>query len=720
MLYITVIIEEENQIMMKRAVALILCVVMCLSAVAVFASCSEKDEDYKGEYITMYLTENVYDLDPANAFNNESTRNIVSLIFETLFVLDDDGDIQEALAKDYKIDEKNNKMEITLADTQWTDNIALSADDVVFAWKRILDVEASNEAAALLYGIRNARKVREGSATIDDLGLYADNKRLTIEFEEGVDYDEFLLNLTSLALAPLRETAVKSDDWAKKPSSLVSSGPYKLSRVYFAENKEVKYIDDEYDTEAIVGVNQEGNPVFDFVQGTGTTTRNENVITAFILERNPYYFRNAADEEAIDVSVTPYKILVDCSLSDEDIKAGYEKGQILYIGDIPMGLRADLKDQADVIDSLSTHTYYFNQNALIKKNGSDEGEKLFAIKEVRQALSMVIDREAIANAVVFAEAANGIVPTGVYGSGTVKNTFRDNHSGGYDTLKYNKAAAAQLLTNAGITPSDYSFSLTVAAYDDVHIAIAEKVIEAWCELGFNAELKLRGNIANNDWHKDTDSIPTDMCDNLYNQDLKKGDFEVIALDLVALASTPFSVLAPFAKEFSGQGMVMDITINPDYKLTPHITGYDSEAYNAKIEEANKKSGSDKDALLAEAEKILMDDMAAMPIIYNKYATVKSEKLDLNNKTLWWTKNTNYYTTTNFKKMTVDGYDEYLVDCAAFLEENYSKWSDDPFSYFYTFGGKREVDDDVNSKKLTFEEFKKEASNYDYLFPSEEE
>ena len=203
MLYITVIIEEENQIMMKRAVALILCVVMCLSAVAVFASCSEKDEDYKGEYITMYLTENVYDLDPANAFNNESTRNIVSLIFETLFVLDDDGDIQEALAKDYKIDEKNNKMEITLADTQWTDNIALSADDVVFAWKRILDVEASNEAAALLYGIRNARKVREGSATIDDLGLYADNKRLTIEFEEGVDYDEFLRNLTSLAFNPI-------------------------------------------------------------------------------------------------------------------------------------------------------------------------------------------------------------------------------------------------------------------------------------------------------------------------------------------------------------------------------------------------------------------------------------------------------------------------------------------------------------------------------------
>lgn len=706
--------------MMKRAVALILCVVMCLSACLALASCSKRDEDYKGEYITMYLTENIYDLDPANAYYNESTRNIVSLLFETLFVLDDDGDIKNALAADYSIDEKNNSMEIILADTQWTDNISLSADDVVFAWKRILDVEASYEAASLLFGIRNARKVREGSATIDDLGLYADNKRLTIEFEEGVDYDEFLLNLTSLALAPLRETAVKSEDWAKKSSTLVSSGPFKLSRVYFAENKEMTYVDDEYDTEGIVGVDEKGNYIYDFIKGEGTTTRSEAVVSAFILERNPYYFRNAADEEAIDVSVTPYKILVDCSLSDEDLKAGYENGQILYVGDIPMSLRGDFKNEADTMDSLSTHTYYFNQNALIQKKGSAEGEKLFAIKEVRQALSMVIDREAIANTVVFAEAASGLVPSGVYGSGTVKKTFRDSYSGGYDTLKLNKAAAAQLLVNAGITPSDYTFSLTVAAYDDVHVAIAESVVAAWCELGFNAELKLRGNVANNDWHKDTDSIPTDICDNLYNQDLKKGDFEVIALDMVAMSASPFAVLAPYARAFSGQGMIMDITVNPDYALTPHITGYDSEAYNAKIEEAFKASGSNKDSILADAEKILMDDMAVMPIIYNKYATLKSEDLDLNNKTLWWTKNTNYYTTTNFKKMTVDNYEDYLVDCAKFIEDNYDKWSMDPFSYFYTFGGKRDYDDDIDSVPLSFEEFKKEASNYEYLFTTDED
>lgn len=704
--------------MMKRAIALILCLVMCLSTLALVA-CSKKDEEYKGEYMIMYLTENMYDLDPANAYYNESTRQVVSMLFETLFTLNDKGKVKKALADDYKIieDKKSGeyKMEITIGESFWSDNTPITANDVVFAWKRILDVEASYEAAALLYDIKNARAVKEGEVSIDDLGLYADNKIVTIEFEGPIDYDQFLVNLTSVALAPLNETAVKTEDWAKKPATMVCSGAFKLSRINFIEDSSVKFLDNNYAEKKPVEIN--GEKTSAYVTNPNYKKFSSQVISSFIIERNPYYFRNTEDEKAIDSSVTPYRILVDCSLSDEQLKDAYESGYILYMGDIPLSLREDYKDskQLTVEDSLSTHTYYLNHNALVKKSGSTTGEAIFAIKEVRQALSMAIDREAIANMVVFAEAATGIVPTGVFASGTVKDTFREVCNNNYSALTKNMDEAERLLDEAGINPSKYSFSVTVAAYDEVHVAIAEQVVKAWNDLGFNVEIKLRGTIANNDYFKDTDSIPNDICDDLYMKDLKAGDFEVIALDAVATAATPYAVLAPFAKAFSGQGMIMpSFTGNEsgedaEYVLTPHISGYDSKEYNALMETIfEEKNIENRNDNLIKAEKMLMDDMAVIPVIFNKYATLKSDELKLNNKTLWWEKNSNYYSTTNFRKMTVKNYDEYLTLCADYLADNYDDYVFNSFSYFYSF---REFD---------FEEFKKEGSNYSFLFPEVED
>ena len=700
--------------MMKRILALILCVLMCATTVSLVA-CSEKDEDYKGEYIIMYLTENIYDLDPANAYYNEATRNVVSMLFETLFKLDENGKVKKSLAADYKIieDKKKDeyKMEITLGDSFWSDNTAISANDVVFAWKRILDVEASYEAAALLYDIKNARAIKEGEASIDDLGLYADNKIVTIEFEGKIDYDQFLVNLTSLALAPLNEASVKSEDWAKKPASMVCSGPFKLSKIYFVEDDDVTYLDNNY-----AELTDNGGVVVhpDFKE------HNSQVISSFVIERNAYYYRNTEEEEAIDCSVTPYRILVDCALTDAQLKEAYEAGQILYVGDIPLSLRNEYKDSKElsVQDSLSTHTYYLNQKALINKAGSETGEAIFAIKEVRQALSKAIDRETIAELVVFAEAATGLVPTGVFSSGNMKKTFREVCDNSYANLTKDMDAAKALLDTAGIDAEDYSFSITVAAYDEVHIAIAEQVVKAWGRdgLGFNVDIKLRGTIANNDYAKETMNIPSDVCDDLYAQDLKGGNFEVIALDAVATASTPYAVLAPYAKAFSGQGMVMPSFIGGTgssnqeitYSLTPHITGYDSKEYNDLMETVfNEKDIKNRNDDLIRAEEILMEDMPAIPVVFNQYASLKSKTLNLKNKTLWWTKNTDYYSNTNFTKMEVKKYDEYLTLCEEFLAAHFDEYKKNPFSYFNKFS------------EFDYEQFKKEGSNFSYLFPEEE-
>ena len=585
--------------MAKKILALVLALLMLASTLV---GCGKKDPDDMGAYIQMYLTDMVYDFDPAHAYENESNLKVISLIYDNLFVLDEKGKVQKSLAKSYKIYEDDilgeYKMIIELKDgAYWTDGVALSADDVVFSWKRALTVENSYEVASLLYDVKNARAVKEGDATIDDLGVYAlNNKSIEINFEEKIDYEHFLVNLTSYALVPLRETVVtKTDDWAKKPATIVTSGPFRL--------REISYDDAD---------------------------------AHMWLERNPYYFRDAK-EDPIDKAVTPYRLMIDFTKTPEQIQQAYDAGELFYIGNIPLAIRSAYKDKAKITNALSTHSYIFNENVVVRKYNAAEfealsqnaepcfdetkGTKLFADENVRKALSLVIDRNAIAEAVVFADAATGLVPYGVFEADSVKKSFRE--AGGSIISSAADVAAAQALL-AHINPSDYMFAISVAAYDDVHMLIAEKVKAAWETLGFHVAINAVDVIINDDIHPSTEEVATDIRDDLFLEQYRAGKFEVVAIDYTAFVPTAYSMLARFAKAFSGQGMDMSTL---DYQLTPHISGYDSEEFNAKMEEIYKeKDIVKKEALVHEAEKILLDDMPIIPIIFNKNATLTSKEL----------------------------------------------------------------------------------------------
>ena len=675
--------------MMKRIFALLLCAATLLTSLA-FVSCgNNKDPNDKGQYITTYLTDNVYDLDPARAYANEALANVVSLMFEPLFKLDKNGKVTKNLVKEYKIEENKAAGEYTmklyLKDTRWSDGVPVTANDIIFAWKRLLEVDANYEAAALLFDIKNARAAKEGDASIDDVGIYpAEQRMLEINFEGKIDYDHFLLNLTSLALAPLRDDIVsKSDDWAKKPGTIACSGPYKLSRINFKELDGDYMFDPSY-----VSIDADGFPIVggEFPQ---------QVVTDFVLERNMYYFRNMA-KDPLDESVKPYRICVDCSLTNEQLTAMFDAGMMMYIGDIPLALRKDstIAENAVISEkSMSTNSIYFNQNAMIA-DGTDEGAALFANEKVRQALSMAIDREAIAEAVVYADAATGLIPTGIFEAGNRKTTFRKACDAVYDSLKTDTTAAANLLDEAGITPSKYTFQLSVAAYDDVHCFIADKVVEAWTALGFNVTIKNLGTIVNNDYYRYTEDTPTDICDDLYAEELRAGTFEAILFDYVAYSADAYSMLAPFAKAFSGRGMDMS---NPDeYLLTPHMTGYDSEEYNKLMEKIfAEKTIANRADLYREAEGILMTDLPIVPIIFNKTATASNKNLR--------GETTNYYGATNFKACTIKSYNNYLEIGKQYVTDNFSELK-------FT---------ECNDCSYTeFEAFKSANTIYSQFFPAE--
>ncbi|MBQ3483783.1 MAG: hypothetical protein IJA78_06380 [Clostridia bacterium] len=586
--------------MMKRVIALVLCFA---SVLLCFTACAKNEED-KGAYIRMYLTEPIYDVDPLNAFDNEATLQIVSLLFAGLFEADEDGDPKKALVDDYEYvedeDEGKYYLTLTLKETCWSDGVKITANDAQFAFRRLFDSATSHPATALLYDIKNARRIvaAEVGMTIDDLGVVVvDSSTLEIQFEGPIDLDTFLLALCSPALYPLRDDIVEvNPDWGKKSSTVICSGPFMLRSMDYEEKD------------------------------------------GFILERNGYYFRDR-DKDDVDKSVKPYRIVVDYKTPIADqlgLFNSEEQGALYYFGRIPMELRedpafAEILKKLKITDAPSTHVYYLNQNAFVQKAGSDSGVRLFANTNVRQALSLAINREDIAKALVYATAADGIVPLTVLNRADRNATFRKKAES-YITATANMEQAQKLLSEAGIKASSYSFSITVDANDEEHLAMAELIAAAWGSEGLGFKVKVNklspypvmNQVEDPQMPGEFYTEPAGYSRSAYREALQSGSFEVIALDLVATSPDAFGYLAPFATAFSGNAT--DLT-REDGALTPHITGYQNGEYEAKIEQAfAAEKNKERAKLLHEAEEILMRDMPAIPIVYNQNVSLRSSKI----------------------------------------------------------------------------------------------
>ncbi len=699
--------------MLKKIIALLLCVLMMIP---VLSACAKRDENDLGPMITMYLTDEIYNFDPYYAYYNSSTLNIVSMLFETLFKLNDKGIIENALVDTYEYTEDAEKdeykMVMLLKDTSWSNKDPITTDNVIYTWKRLLNANNSHEAASLLFDIKNARAVKEGNVTIDDLGVEANSsKMLTIYFEGPIDVDAFLLNLTSVITAPLPESHIEKDaDWAKKGSTMICSGPFKLGKTRYvnvdANNNEVDKADPN---KAIV---RDDYALDEWGNITKATYSDVKKLSYFVLERNNYYYRDP-EEDDIDESVIPHRLLVNCRMSAEELEAEFQNNHIFYIGNIPCSMRSNsgstVMQNVKTSNSMSTFSLYLNQNALIS-NSAGENTKLFASKEVRQALSLAIDRTAIANAVVFANAATGFVPNGVFEAGSSKKKFfffteeaekfRDNANNDMVAATANIDAAKQLLSTAGITPANYSFTINVASYDDVNIVATNMIAESWRLLDFNVTVNLVQTIQNNDVLKaianEKENKMTDICDDLFVESITRATFEVVAFDYTAFSPDAFSVLSSFAKSFAGMAVDMQ---SEDYAMSAHRTGYDSEEYNNLIEAiyyipyfasldrendsdflgiyetkedfqavydavkaiyeannitptANKEEWkTQKATLLHKAEEMLLTDLPIIPVLYNQHASSYSEAhlTDLTS---------DYYVPTLFTDAMLEGYLQY--------------------------------------------------------------
>lgn len=401
----------------------------------ILAGCGStlKDEE-KGAIINLYIASEINDFDPALAYTDDASAKWLGLIYEGLTKINEKGKVENALMKSYKIienpDKNEYRMEITLKKTKWSDGREVAADDVVFAWKRILDPEFTCAASSLLFDIKNARTVKSGDASIDDLGIAAvDTDVVEVQFEGKIDYDRFLENLACLALVPLREDiVVRYDSFASNVATMCSNGPF-----------------------AVKGMEP----------GKSLT-----------VERNVYYYRDTDNEDALDKYVLPYRFVINFKADEEENTAMYENGEIFYLGEIALSARADYAKKAKITDLLSTHSVIFNTEHRVLK-----------YKDNRVALSKAIDREALVDIVTFAKPATGLVPSKVYDK-KVGDSFRKN-GGDLIATTADAAGAKSLASKAG------KFTL-ICRDNALEVAVAEYLKEAWEEIGFTVTVKPLG------------------------------------------------------------------------------------------------------------------------------------------------------------------------------------------------------------------------------------
>lgn len=566
---------------MKKILSLSLVLVMLAS---VLAGCGgiDPEADIKGAQIAVYFANEIRDFDPGYTVLDDDAAEVMNLIYSGLVSINSKGKVTYDLMKEYTVEHDKvrdtYKMYIELKATKWSDGRNLTADDVIFAWKRILDPEFDSPAASLLFDIKNAREVKCGDVSVDDLGIAAvDKYMIEIEFNEEIDYDLFIERLASPALVPLREDVVtNASDWARKSSSIVTSGPFT-----------VKNLD-------------------------------ANDKDGYTLERNNYYFRDK-DKDNLDKYVTPHKIIVKYALDEEsklEALAAFENGEAFYIGDIPANLRAEYEKSAKVTDIPSVHTYLINtENTLLSK------------PEVRRALSMALDREAIAELVVFAKPATGFVPS-MTSDKSANDSFRKN-GGDVISKTADVAGAKALLAEAGVKGG----SFTLAHYNsETERAIAEYAASVWEELGFKVKVQEYANSA------------------AFSNAYREGKFDILAVDYQMLSKDAFNAFAQYSIKFSGMGIGMQYS---NFDLVPHITGYTSEAYDELIEAAYAAdSRADMSAALHEAEKLLCEDMPVIPIVFNQdYYII--------NKSVISGESSDYFGGKEFSKVKMKNYENYL-------------------------------------------------------------
>ena len=291
-----------------------------------------------------------------------------------------------------------------------------------------------------------------------------------------------------------------------------------------------------------------------------------------VLTKNPNYVGGWDSSKIVSDTIT-LLLLEDSSA----VYAAYNSGEAQLVKDVPTDEIPSLtkaEDGGDFYVDTILGTYYLSLN--------DQKEP-FTDPNVRKALSLAIDRDYVANTIMqgtYTPAYNLVGPGIVDESGM----FYDNANGGKtyisDDYEANLEAAKQALADAGY-PNGEGFPVIEYSTNDAgyHTPVAEYLQQAWGELGITV------NINKVEWASFTPLR-------------RAGDYDASRNGWVMDYNDPSNMLELFT---TSNG-------NNDGK-------YSNADFDAAIEASKVADKSVHFQKLHEAEDILMNDYACIPVAY---------------------------------------------------------------------------------------------------------
>ena len=291
-----------------------------------------------------------------------------------------------------------------------------------------------------------------------------------------------------------------------------------------------------------------------------------------VLAKNPNYVGGWDTSKIVSDTIT-LLLLEDSSAA----YAAYNSGEAQLVKDVPTDEIPSLtkaEDGGDFYVDTILGTYYISLN--------DQKEP-FTDPNVRKALSLAIDRDYVANTIMqgtYTPAYNMVGPGIVDESGMFYDNANDGKTYISDDYEANLEAAKQALADAGY-PNGEGFPTIEYSTNDAgyHTPVAEYLQQAWGELGITV------NINKVEWASFTPLR-------------RAGDYDASRNGWVMDYNDPSNMLELFT---TSNG-------NNDGK-------YSSADFDAAIEASKVADKSVHFQKLHEAEDILMNDYACIPVAY---------------------------------------------------------------------------------------------------------
>lgn len=490
------------------------------------------------QVLHMNNTEEPGSLHPGKAQGTHDSWPLEHMM-EGLMKKDPSGKIVPGIAKDApQVSPDGKTYTFTIRDdAKWSNGDPVTAQDFEYAWKYALNPATASEYAYQLYYLKggeayNTSKEKDAAklkALEDAVGVKAkDDKTLVITLAAPTPY---FTDLTSFyTYYPVdKKVQEKNPNWANEASTYVSDGPFKL--VEWKHKQDIKM------------------------------AKNEN-----------YYDKDKIKLDEIDWA----------EVADENTAwQMYKSGQLDIVYPLPTDVLGQLKSsnnpELHIAPDLSTYYYAFNTK-----------KKPFDNVNIRKALSMAIDRNAIVTSVAQGgqKPAYGLVPPGIPDA-----DGKDFQANGGDYFKEDVAQAKELLAKGlkeeGLTAMP-KFTI-VYNTNNGHKAIAEAIQEMWRKnLGVNVTLQ------NVEFQVKIDKG-------------HKGDFEVLRDGWIGDFVDPMTFIDLFTKTSTQNDSAWT---SPDYDKLAAI------AKTSTDQAARMKAMHD-------AEKLMMDQMPIMPVyFYTKPYTLK--------------------------------------------------------------------------------------------------